>query len=80
MTDRVVDLDEQSRAIIDRGLSGGRYSTADEIVREALRLLDDRERRRDALRAAIDEGDASGEPVPLDFEAFIADKLGCRPT
>lgn len=32
----------------------------------------------EALRAAIDEGEASGEPRPFDFDAFVERKRAQR--
>lgn len=39
----------------------GRYGSNSEVVRSALRLLEQQEKQMDALRSAIDEGDESGE-------------------
>ena len=36
--------------------------------------LEEREKKLAALRAALDEGKASGAAIPFDFEAFIAEK------
>ena len=36
--------------------------------------LEEREKKLAALRAALDEGEASGAAIPFDFEAFIAEK------
>ena len=54
----------------------GRYSSASDVVRAALRLLEEQEAKLDALRAAITEGEQSGPSTPFDFEAFIARKRG----
>lgn len=43
-------------------------------MRVALRLLEERETRMGALRAALIEGERSGASTPFDFEAFIARK------
>jgi antitoxin ParD1/3/4 len=36
--------------------------------------VDERESKLAALRAALDEGEASGAAVPFDFDTFIAEK------
>ena len=36
--------------------------------------LEEREAKLAALRAALDEGEASGAATPFDFETFIAEK------
>lgn len=52
----------------------GRYSSASDVVRAALRLLEEREAKLTALRAALVEGEQSGPSTPFDFEAFVARK------
>jgi antitoxin ParD1/3/4 len=37
-------------------LASGRYSSASEVIRDALRLMEDREKRRAVLHAALDQG------------------------
>ena len=53
-------------------VSSGQYASASEVVREALREWELRQGLRRAeierLRRAWEEGLASGEPRPLDFE------------
>jgi putative addiction module CopG family antidote len=44
-------------AMIRRQVDSGRYATVDDLLREALRSLDDRERLQ-RLRASLDEADA----------------------
>lgn len=71
-----VNLTPYLKTFVEGKVRGGRYNNASEVVREALRLLEQRDaehaaRLRD-LRAAIDEGEASGEPTPLDIEGIIA--------
>jgi antitoxin ParD1/3/4 len=55
--------DELDRFVLDK-VESGRYENASEVVRAALRTLEREEQQYDAklaaLRAAIDEGDASG--------------------
>jgi antitoxin ParD1/3/4 len=58
-------------AFIDSLVASGRYSTASEIIRDGLRLIEEREQSREAklewLRAAIQEGlDSPSEEVDID--------------
>jgi antitoxin ParD1/3/4 len=54
---------ELDRFVLDK-VESGRYENASEVVRAALRTLERDEQRYEAklaaLRAAVDEGDASG--------------------
>jgi antitoxin ParD1/3/4 len=69
-----VSLGEHFGNFIDEKVEQGRYGSASDVVRAGLRLLEEQEAKLTALRAAIDEGDASGPATPFDFDAFIARK------
>jgi antitoxin ParD1/3/4 len=56
---------------IERQVSEGRYGSASDVVRAGLRLLEEREMKVEALRAALIEGEESGASTPFDFDAFI---------
>ncbi len=60
MKNTSVTLGEHFDQYIAEQLSNGRYRSASEIIREGLRLLEDRETRLAALKAALAEGEASG--------------------
>lgn len=68
-------------------VTSGRYNSASEVVREALRLLEQQEKMRAAqlgeLRGRIDEGLASldrGEGIDGDeFMADLISGLGAKP-
>jgi len=56
---------------IERQVSEGRYGSASDVVRAGLRLLEEREMKVKALRAALVEGEQSGASTPFDFDAFV---------
>jgi antitoxin ParD1/3/4 len=51
----------------------GRYGTVSEVVRAGLRVLEERESKLEALRAAVDEGDSSGFVENYSVEAVLDD-------
>ena len=59
---------------IERQVSEGRYGSASDVVRAGLRLLEEREMKMEALRAALIEGEQSGPSTPFDFDEFIERK------
>ncbi len=69
-----VSLGDHFTGFIDERVASGRYSSASDVVRAGLRLLEDHEARAEALRQALIEGERSGPATPFDFDAFIADK------
>jgi antitoxin ParD1/3/4 len=64
MPTRNVNLTEELERFVLTKVVSGRYENASEVVRAALRMLEREEEQYEAklaaLRAAIDEGDASG--------------------
>ncbi|WP_283606275.1 type II toxin-antitoxin system ParD family antitoxin [Mycolicibacterium poriferae] len=72
-------LDEHFSAFIEGEVASGRYRSASDVVRTALRLLEERELRLRALRQALIDGERSGESTPFDFDDFIARKRAEAP-
>lgn len=73
-----VHLTAELEQLVQSKVKSGRYNSASEVVREALRLLEERDQllelRKEAIRRKIDEGYESlsrGEGV--DGETFFAD-------
>jgi antitoxin ParD1/3/4 len=67
-------LDEHYSSFIDGEVAAGRYRSASDVVRSALRLLEDRETQLRALREALVAGERSGTSTPFDFDAFLGRK------
>lgn len=69
-----INLDDHFASFLSEQVESGRYQTASEVIRAGLRLLEEREARLTALRAALVNGEMSGEAEEFDFDAFIASK------
>ncbi|MFA4902238.1 MAG: type II toxin-antitoxin system ParD family antitoxin [Desulfobaccales bacterium] len=66
-----ISLTPQLEELVKRKVDSGLYVSASEVLREALRLLEERDRlkalRLEELRAEIKKGLDSGEATPLDI-------------
>lgn len=75
MPTRNVNLTEELDRFVAKKIKTGRYENASEVVRAALRTLEREEREYEAklavVRAAIDEGDASGIAEDGVFERVL---------
>jgi antitoxin ParD1/3/4 len=67
-----VNLTPQLESLVKQKVASGLYNSASEVVREALRLMEQQDRMRaiklEQLRQDIHEGISSGEPTPWDSE------------
>jgi antitoxin ParD1/3/4 len=61
-------LGEHFEQFVRRQVDGGHYASASEVLRDALRLLEQEQQQREAsltaLRGEIDKGRKSGKPKP----------------
>jgi antitoxin ParD1/3/4 len=67
-----VSLPEPMKAWVERQTQTGRYSNASDYVRDLIRRDQERAIAIAELQQAIDEGLASGAPVPFDLTEFLA--------
>ena len=68
-------LGEHFEAFVQAQLASGRYNNASEVLRDALRLLEHRERRDAALDAALAVGLADAAAGRVRDAAEVFDKL-----
>jgi antitoxin ParD1/3/4 len=71
-----LSLGEHWEAFIRKEVASGRYGSASEVVRDALRHMEARNARLEALRAHLAEGAdqaARGEFVDYSIDALLAD-------
>ena len=66
-----VTLGDHFEGFITRQIEEGRYESKSEVVRAAMRLLEEHEQKVIALRQALIEGEQSGEPVPYSMASII---------
>jgi len=69
-----VSLTSKLEGMVKKLVKSGRYNSASEVVRDGLRLLEDREQLREMkfreLRKLIQEGRDSGPGAPWDLDDF----------
>jgi antitoxin ParD1/3/4 len=73
-----ITLGDHFADFVDQQVITGRYSSASDVVRAGLRLLQEQEARLDVLRAALIEGEISGAAAPLNVETFLKAKRPAR--
>jgi antitoxin ParD1/3/4 len=69
-----VSLGERWEAFVSNIVRQGRYGSASEVVREGLRLVEEREEKLKALRAMLDKSFAEGVATEQDIDAALEAK------
>lgn len=67
-----ITLGEHFDGFIAEQVSEGRYASASEVVRAALRLFEDHERKLAALRRLLEEGEQSGT-AEYSYDSLMAE-------
>ncbi|WP_353644651.1 type II toxin-antitoxin system ParD family antitoxin [Mesorhizobium sp. WSM2239] len=68
-----ISLGPHFTEFVDRQVEDGRFASASEVVRAGLRLLEEHEAYVAFVRAALIEGEQSGEPQPFDLQEFLSE-------
>ena len=70
-----VSIGDRWQGFVDRVVQDGRYGSASEVVREGLRLVEEREVKLAALRATLEASIAlGGEVTDAELDAALAAK------
>ena len=76
-----VSLTPDLEKYVQNKVQSGRYQSSSEVIREALRLLEEKDQEREqrlrALKADIQEG-LQGSFDPLDMDSIIAESQTAR--
>jgi len=69
-----IDTGDELRNFIDESVKSGHYKTTSEVVREGLRLLQEKqaESKLKILQNLIQEGEESGESFKWDMQDFLS--------
>ena len=73
-----INLGDHFTAFLARLTASGRYGSASEAMRAALRLLEQEEARHEALLNALDEGEKSGQSQRTLSDIVAEAKAGFR--
>lgn len=67
---KTITLTDKQDDWIKAQIAAGRYTNDSEYIRDLIRREQERSAELDVIRAALMEGEASGEPRPFDASAF----------
>ncbi len=70
MKDTTITLTENELAFIDAQITAGKFANESAVVKEALRVLEERSKKDELLLQALQEGEASGFDENFDPKAF----------
>ncbi len=66
-----ISLGSYFEEFIKKEVSSGRYNSASEVIRTALRLLEEEEKKIEYLKTALDEGEESKTIKNFDTEKHL---------
>jgi antitoxin ParD1/3/4 len=70
-----VNLGEQLEAFITDAVKNGRYGSRSEVLREGVRLVQEREKRLEKIKAAVAQGIADADAGRVTDAEIVFDRL-----
>ena len=67
---KTITLTDKQDRWIKAQIDAGQYTNDSEYIRDLIRREQERSAELEAVRAALIEGESSGEPLPFDASAF----------
>lgn len=67
---KTITVTDQQDGWIKAQIEAGHYTNDSEYIRDLIRREQERSAEIESIRAALKEGEASGEPRPFDPDAF----------
>ena len=67
---KTITLTEQQDGWVKAQIEAGHYTNDSEYIRDLIRREQERSAQIDAVRSALIDGEASGEPQPFDAATF----------
>jgi antitoxin ParD1/3/4 len=74
---KTITLTDKQDAWIKAQIAAGRYTNDSEYIRDLIRREQERTAEVEAIRQALIDGEASGEPQPFDATRFKQGMLHC---
>lgn len=75
---KTITLTDKQDRWIKAQIDAGQYTNDSEYIRDLIRREQERSAELEAVRAALIEGESSGEPLPFDASAFKQRMLSTR--
>jgi antitoxin ParD1/3/4 len=63
---KTINVSDKQGKLVEEKVQSGEYASESEVIQTGLRLLDERDRQAKKLRAEIQKGIESGDPIPAE--------------
>jgi antitoxin ParD1/3/4 len=68
-----VELDDVTARLVERRLESGEYASAEDVIRASMQMMEEESERIAFIRAALEEGEASGSAGEFHIDEFLAE-------